>query len=137
MGVQPLGRTLLAPVVYGCGYTALQELLLLALRSAGQSAVCHCIKLCINSLALHAQAGCCATPTLQAMQATPPASLPLGVDPRLLALVGGLVLLAAAVKKLLDTPSRAYNPDAPNVGDEYDNWTQCAPCCLVLYRSGA
>ena len=86
--------------------------------------------LCISSLTVRAQARCCATPTLQAMQATPPTALPLGVDPRLLALVGGLVLLAAAVKKLLDTPSRTYNPDAPNVGDEYDNWTQCAPCCL-------
>ena len=95
--------------------------------------MCHCTKLCTNSLTLHAQAGCCATPTLQAMQATPPTSLPLGVDPRLLALVGGLVLLAAAVKKLLDTPSRTYNSDAPNVGDEYDSWTQCAPCCVNAF----
>ena len=96
---------------------------------AEQPAVYHCKAVHYN-LTLLAQAGCCATPTLQAMQATPPASLPLGVDLRLLALVGGLLLLAAAVKQLLDTPSRTYNPDAPNVGDEYDNWTQCAPCWL-------
>ena len=80
------------------------------------------------------QVACCALPTVQAFQATPPASA-LGVDVRLMALAGGLVLLFLAVKKLLDTPSRTYNPDAPNVGDEYDNWTQCAPrrLCWVLH----
>ncbi|KAK9841769.1 hypothetical protein WJX81_001783 [Elliptochloris bilobata] len=34
------------------------------------------------------------------------------------------LFLYADDEKLLDTPSRAYNPDAPNVGDEYDSWTQ-------------
>ena len=77
---------------------------------------------------------CCSLPTVQAFQATPPASA-LGVDVRLMAVAGGLVLLFLAVKKLLDTPSRTYNPDAPNVGDEYDNWTQCAPrrLCWALH----
>ncbi len=72
---------------------------------------------------------------MEAFQAAPPAlRSPLSVDPRLLALAAGLVLLALAVKKLLDTPSRAYNPDAPNVGDEYDSWTQCAPAAPARRR---
>ena len=110
----------------------LTEVLAAALPSAGQPVECRGNKLCTNSHTLHAQVGCSAAPALQALQATPQTSLLLGVDPRLLALVGGLVLLASAVKKLLDTPSRTYNPDAPNVGDEYDNWTQCAPRCSTL-----
>jgi len=85
-----------------------------------------------------AQAACRAGPTVDAFQAAPPAlRSPLSVDPRLLALAAGLVLLALAVKRLLDTPSRAYNPDAPNVGDEYDSWTQCAPAAPARRRPRA
>ena len=54
------------------------------------------------------------------------ASLPAGgFDPRLLALLGGLVVVVLAVKKVFDTPSRTYDPSNPNVGDEYDSWTAC------------
>ena len=44
------------------------------------------------------------------------------------ALTAGLAIAAAAVavyaiKKVFDTPSRTYDHDDQNVGDEYDNWT--------------
>lgn len=29
-----------------------------------------------------------------------------------------------AIKKIFDTPSRTYDPNNPNVGDEYDSWTE-------------
>ena len=35
-----------------------------------------------------------------------------------------VLLLAFVVKKTLDTPSRTYDPDNPNVGHEYDVWTE-------------
>ena len=38
----------------------------------------------------------------------------------------GLLVLAFAVKRVFDTPSRTYDPANPNVGDEYDAWTECA-----------
>ena len=34
------------------------------------------------------------------------------------------VIVAAVIKKLLDTPSRKYDPANPNVGSEYDAWTK-------------
>jgi hypothetical protein len=45
----------------------------------------------------------------------------------------GLAIVAFALgllwlKRILDTPSRTYDPNAPNVGEEYDAWTQCDPC---------
>ena len=35
-----------------------------------------------------------------------------------------VLLLAFVVKKTLDTPSRTYDPNNPNVGHEYDVWTE-------------
>ena len=55
-------------------------------------------------------------------QITAPSSLT--IDPRILAVFGTVVVLVLALKKLFDTPSRKYDPDNPNVGDEYDAWTQ-------------
>ena len=43
------------------------------------------------------------------------------VSPKLLAVLASLAILVLIIKKVLDTPSRAYNE---NVGDEYDAWTQ-------------
>lgn len=44
-----------------------------------------------------------------------------GVDPTILAAVAGLGLSLFAFKRILDTPSRAYDN---NVGQEYDAWTE-------------
>ena len=64
------------------------------------------------------------------------ASLPApGLDPRLLALLGGLVVVLLAVKKVFDTPSRTYDPSNPNVGDEYDSWTSCAAASCTAMTS--
>lgn len=46
------------------------------------------------------------------------------VDPRLLAILAGIAVFVLAVKKIFDTPSRTYDPSNPNVGDEYDSWTE-------------
>jgi hypothetical protein len=35
-----------------------------------------------------------------------------------------VLALAAIVKRILDTPSRTYDPSNPNVGTEYDAWTK-------------
>lgn len=48
----------------------------------------------------------------------------MSIDARVVALVGGIVALFLAIKKVFDTPSRTYDPDNPNVGDEYDSWTE-------------
>ena len=45
----------------------------------------------------------------------------MAVSPKLLAVLASLAILVLIIKKVLDTPSRAYNE---NVGDEYDAWTQ-------------
>lgn len=47
-----------------------------------------------------------------------------GLTPAILAVVAGFLLLVLAVKKILDTPSRKYDPDNPNVGESYDAWEQ-------------
>ena len=36
----------------------------------------------------------------------------------------GVLLLAFVAKKAFDTPSRTYDPNDPNVGREYDAWTE-------------
>lgn len=61
--------------------------------------------------------------------AVPDALLPLA-NPTALAVAGGLALGAFGLKKLLDTPSRAYNN---NVGTEYDAWTEegAPTCCMA------
>jgi hypothetical protein len=46
-----------------------------------------------------------------------PASI---ISPTTLAIAGGLALTAYGIKKIYDTPSRAYDE---NVGDEYDAWS--------------
>lgn len=51
-------------------------------------------------------------------------NLPFTVDARIVAGLGAIALLVLAIKKILDTPSRAYNPDDPNVGASYDDWEQ-------------
>lgn len=50
---------------------------------------------------------------------------PLLASPAGVAAVVGAVVVALAVKKVLDTPSRKYDPANPNVGSEYDAWTKC------------
>ena len=40
------------------------------------------------------------------------------------AAAGVVLALAAIVKRILDTPSRTYDPSNPNVGTEYDAWTK-------------
>lgn len=52
------------------------------------------------------------------------ASLQQILRPPVLAVVAGFALLVLAIKKLLDTPSRKYDPDNPNVGESYDTWEQ-------------
>lgn len=43
---------------------------------------------------------------------------------RFTAALAAIALLVWAIKKILDTPSRAYDPDNPNVGASYDDWEQ-------------
>ena len=38
--------------------------------------------------------------------------------------IGAVVVVVVALKKVFDTPSRTYDPQNPNVGDEYDSWTE-------------
>lgn len=44
--------------------------------------------------------------------------------PRLLAVIAGIGVLIAILKKILDTPSRTYDPNNPNVAQSYDTWEQ-------------
>ena len=46
------------------------------------------------------------------------------VTPRILAVVAAIAVLIAVIKKILDTPSRTYDPNNPNVGQSYDTWEQ-------------
>eukprot|EP00884_Botryococcus_braunii_P011258 jgi/Botrbrau1/20132/Bobra.0173s0034.1 len=46
------------------------------------------------------------------------------INPVAVGVLAVLVLAFAWIKKILDTPSRKYNYDNPNVGDEYDAWTK-------------
>ena len=45
-------------------------------------------------------------------------------DPRIMVTIGAVLVIVMALKKVFDTPSRTYDPDKPNVGEEYDSWTQ-------------
>lgn len=46
------------------------------------------------------------------------------VNPVVLGVLAILAVVFAWLKKTLDTPSRKYNYENPNVGDEYDAWTK-------------
>lgn len=67
-----------------------------------------------------ASAGAVASYQLAQISSIPSTS----VDPRLLAILAGIAVFVLAVKKVFDTPSRTYDPSNPNVGDEYDSWTE-------------
>lgn len=67
-----------------------------------------------------ASAGAAASYQLAQISAISAASF----DPRLMATIGAVLVIVIALKKVFDTPSRTYDPDNPNVGDEYDSWTQ-------------
>ena len=43
---------------------------------------------------------------------------------RALAIIAAIGLLIAVIKRILDTPSRTYDPKNPNVGQSYDTWEQ-------------
>eukprot|EP00882_Tetradesmus_deserticola_P026920 GHRQ01029741.1.p1 GENE.GHRQ01029741.1~~GHRQ01029741.1.p1 ORF type:complete len:210 (+),score=51.78 GHRQ01029741.1:91-720(+) len=58
---------------------------------------------------------------VRSQQATAEASASLGVNYTPWAVAGGVALALLALKRVYDTPSRAYNN---NVGDEYDAWTE-------------
>ena len=59
-----------------------------------------------------------------AMDAVRSCVSPLLASPAGAAAVVGAVVIALAIKKVLDTPSRTYDPANPNVGSEYDAWTK-------------
>jgi hypothetical protein len=67
-----------------------------------------------------ASAGAAASYQLAQISATSTANF----DPRIMVTIGAVLVVVMALKKLFDTPSRTYDPDNPNVGDEYDSWTQ-------------
>jgi hypothetical protein len=67
-----------------------------------------------------ASAGAAASYHLAQISATSTANF----DPRIMVTIGAVLVIVMALKKVFDTPSRTYNPDNPNVGDEYDSWTQ-------------
>lgn len=54
-------------------------------------------------------------------QADTAAAAPLAISPTTALLLGGAVLAGYGIKKVFDTPSRAYDQ---NVGQEYDAWTE-------------
>ena len=45
-------------------------------------------------------------------------------DPRIMVTIGAVLVIVMELKKVFETPSRTYDPDNPNVGEEYDSWTQ-------------
>ncbi|CAK0756391.1 hypothetical protein CVIRNUC_002451 [Coccomyxa viridis] len=55
-------------------------------------------------------------------QISAPSTLPF--DPRTMIAIGAVIVILMALKKVFDTPSRTYDPQNPNVGDEYDSWTE-------------
>ncbi|CAL5227341.1 g10286 [Coccomyxa viridis] len=67
-----------------------------------------------------ASAGAAASYQVAQISATSVASF----DPRLMVSIGAVLVIVVALKKVFDTPSRTYDPDNPNVGEEYDSWTQ-------------
>lgn len=64
------------------------------------------------------EAPCCSTSASIVPQGLP------GVDPVVLGAIAGAVLVVLGLKKIFDTPSRTYDPENPNVGHEYDAWTE-------------
>lgn len=74
------------------------------------------------------QAGCArALPAWQVAEANAQAVLPQGLqallNPVVLGILAVLALVILWIRKALDTPSRKYNYEQPNVGAEYDAWT--------------
>ena len=67
-----------------------------------------------------ASAGAAASYQVAQISATSTASF----DPRIMVAIGTVLVIVMALKKVFDTPSRTYDPDNPNVGEEYDSWTQ-------------
>lgn len=67
-----------------------------------------------------ASAGASASYQLAQISASSAASF----DPRVMITIGAVLVIVIALKKVFDTPSRTYDPDNPNVGEEYDSWTQ-------------
>ena len=67
-----------------------------------------------------ASAGAAATYQLAQISSASTASF----DPRIMVTIGAIMVIVLALKKVFDTPSRTYDPDNPNVGEEYDSWTQ-------------
>lgn len=87
-------------------------------------------------------------PLWQTAEASAQVALPKGLkalfNPVVLGLVAVVVLALAWIKKILDTPSRKYTPENPNVGAEYDAWTLYASSSqpwthqrVLLYTIGA
>eukprot|EP00884_Botryococcus_braunii_P012860 jgi/Botrbrau1/21575/Bobra.174_2s0070.2 len=64
----------------------------------------------------------------QTAEASAQVALPKGLkallNPVVLGLIAIVVVALAWIKSILDTPSRKYTPEDPNVGAEYDAWTQ-------------
>ena len=71
---------------------------------------------------LQAYASATAAASYQLAQISAPSTL--SFDPRAMFAIGAVLVILMALKKLFDTPSRTYNPQNPNVGDEYDSWTE-------------
>jgi hypothetical protein len=67
-----------------------------------------------------AAASCCAGPTQAAGAPSGTLDIFSGISPTIILAFTGLSLLALAIKKVFDTPSRTYDG---NVGEEYDAWT--------------
>lgn len=57
--------------------------------------------------------------------------LPQQLPPTVLLALAGIAIIALAIKKLLDTPSRKYDPNNPNVGQSYDTWEQYVPATFL------
>ena len=71
---------------------------------------------------LQACASARAAASYQLAQISAPSTLPF--DPRTMLAIGAVLVILMALKKVFDTPSRTYDPQNPNVGDEYDSWTE-------------
>ena len=71
---------------------------------------------------LQACASAGAAASYQLAQIPAPSTLPF--DPRAMLAIGAVLVILMALKKIFDTPSRTYDPQNPNVGDEYDSWTE-------------
>lgn len=83
---------------------------------------------CLDRMLVMVQVRCSrALPAWQVAEASAQAVLPRGLEallnPVVLGILAVLALAIAWIRKVLDTPSRKYNYEQPNVGAEYDAWT--------------